>query len=128
MTVTGARLAWTGDLLLIGVGGAAGATLRYLTGEAVAGPGGTLLVNAVGSFLLGLLLYEAVYADLLAARSRLVFGTGFLSSFTTYSTFAVETATSAPLLAVGNVAGNYALGFAGVLLGEAVARRLGSER
>jgi CrcB protein len=121
----GSRLAWVEDLLLIAVGGAVGATLRYLVGETVPGLGGTLAVNALGSFLLGVLLYEAVYADLLAAKSRLVFGTGFLSSFTTYSTFAVETATAAPLLAVGNVAGNYALGVAGVLLGNVVARRLG---
>lgn len=119
---------WLENLLLIVVGGAAGANLRYLAGRTVPGLGGTLLVNALGSFLLGALLYGAVYTDVLTAKRRLVLGTGFLSSFTTYSTFAVETATSAPLLAVGNVAGNYALGVAGVVLGELVARRVGAER
>jgi CrcB protein len=113
------------DLLLIGAGGALGATLRYAVGVAVAGLGGTLLVNAVGSFLLGLLVAEGRHTDALSDRSRLVLGTGLLSSFTTYSTFAVETATATLPVAVGNVAATYALGIAGVLAGRAVARTLG---
>ncbi|MFB6108707.1 MAG: CrcB family protein [Haloplanus sp.] len=112
-------------LLLVAVGGAVGATLRYLVGGAITGLGGTLAANALGSVVLGFLLYEAVYADLLAEQTQLVFGTGLLSSFTTYSTFAVQTATASPPLAVGNVVANYALGFAGVLVGQRLARRVG---
>jgi CrcB protein len=71
-----------------------------------------------GSFLLGVLLYEALYTDVLAEKTRVVFGTGFLSSYTTYSTFAVET-TAVPLwLGFLNVAGSYALGIAAVLAGR----------
>jgi CrcB protein len=116
-------------LLLVAVGGFAGAVSRHaisvstpalasLEGAVV----GTLAVNVLGSFALGVLLYEAHLADALSAETRLVLGTGFLSSFTTYSTFAVQTSDLAPMLAVGNVAANYALAFLGVILGRLVAR------
>jgi CrcB protein len=104
--------------LLIAVGGAAGANLRYAIGTVWPGLQGTLVANVTGSFLLGVLLYEALYTDVLAEKTRVVFGTGFLSSYTTYSTFAVET-TAVPLwLGVLNVAGSYALGIAAVLVGR----------
>jgi CrcB protein len=109
---------------LVAVGGFAGATLRYLTGQAVAGLAGTLLVNVVGSFLLGFLVYEAELAGVLSKRGRVVLATGFLSSFTTYSTFALEIATAAPAVAVGYAAGSYALGFMAVLAGRALAGRV----
>jgi CrcB protein len=105
-------------LLLIGVGGFAGANLRYFVGLFVPGLGGTLVANATGSVALGFLLYEAIETDLLAERSRVVFGTGLLSSFTTYSTFALQTVQATPLLGVLNVVGSYAFGFLGVLLGR----------
>ena len=107
---------------LVAIGGFAGANLRYLLALFVPGLGGTLLVNTVGSFLLGLLLYTAMRSGRFAVETRSVLSTGFLASFTTYSTFAVETAGSAPLLLVGNVVANYGLGFAGVLLGRTLAR------
>ncbi|WP_248897842.1 fluoride efflux transporter FluC [Haloplanus halobius] len=106
--------------LLIAVGGAGGAALRYAVGTALPGLGGTLLANVTGSFLLAVLLYDALYTDALAERTRVLFGTGFLSSYTTYSTFAVET-TGAPLW-VGflYVLGSYALGIGAVLVGRRV--------
>jgi CrcB protein len=112
-------------LLLIAVGGFAGAISRHavaitlLTGTL---PWGTLVANVLGSFALGVLLYEARFAGVLAPETRLIVGTGFLSSFTTYSTFAVETSGLAPGLAVANVAANYVLGFAAVVVGRWVAR------
>ncbi|MFB6083729.1 MAG: CrcB family protein [Halorientalis sp.] len=112
-------------LLLIAVGGFVGAVLRHGVALALPTtplPWGTLAANAAGSFALGVLLYESHLADALSPETRLVFGTGFLSSFTTYSTFAVETAGLAPRLAVANVAANYALGFLAVLVGRLVAR------
>ena len=113
-------------LVLIAVGGFAGANLRYLFGLALPGLGGTLLANALGSLALGFVLYEAIHVGVLSDHARLVVATGFLSSFTTYSTFAVGTATlDSPVVAVGNVAATYALGFAGVAVGGAVARRIG---
>ncbi|WP_227355602.1 fluoride efflux transporter CrcB [Haladaptatus salinisoli] len=109
-------------LLLVAVGGFAGAVLRSATSAALPGgfPWGTLAVNVAGSFALGVLLYEARLTDLLAPETRLLVGTGFLSSFTTYSTFAVQTAGLSPPLAAANVAANYVLGILAVLLGRRV--------
>ena len=61
---------------------------------------------------------------MLAAETRAVVATGFLSSFTTYSTFALQSAQAPPAWLVANVVANYALGFAGVLLGRSIARRV----
>jgi len=112
-------------LALVAVGGFAGATLRW--GVSLLAPGlpGTLTVNAVGSLLLGFLVYEAVGTSALSDSARTLLATGFLSSLTTYSTFAVQTASVAPLLMVANVVANYGLGFAGVLVGRALAVRYG---
>jgi CrcB protein len=117
------RLAKT--LALVGAGGFAGATLRWAVSLLVPGLPGTLAVNAAGSLALGFLVYEAVGTSALADEARTLLGTGFLSSLTTYSTFAVETASVAPPLMVANVTVNYALGFAGVLVGRALAVRYG---
>lgn len=110
-------------LLLIAVGGFAGAILRHaLTGTFPDPVLGTLAANALGSFGLGIVLYEARLADLLSTETRLIVGTGFLSSFTTYSTFAVQTAALSPTWVAGNIVANYTLGIVGVLAGRAVSR------
>jgi len=113
-----------GPLLLVGAGGFAGAVLRHVLAVQVPGdlPWGTLAANVLGAFLLGVLLYEAHLRDLLSAETRLLVGTGFCSSLTTYSTFALETTQLEPALAAANVAVTYALGFGAILLGQAVAR------
>jgi CrcB protein len=118
-------LARVEPLVLIAVGGFAGAILRHLLAVSLSPgtlPWGTLAANVLGSFALGVLLYEARLADLLSPETRLVIGTGFLSSFTTYSTFAVETASLSPRLAVLNVGVHYTLGFIAVVCGQLVAR------
>lgn len=128
-TDEGGVLARTEPLALIAVGGFLGAVSRYAVGVALpAGtlPWGTLAANVCGSFALGVVLYEARLAGVLGPETRLVLGTGFLSSFTTYSTFASETAALAPELAALNVALNYALGFAAVVCGREVVRRVAS--
>lgn len=109
-------------LLLVGLGGFGGASLRHLVslGLPATFPVGTLVVNVLGSFALGLLLYDARLLGSVGAETRLAVGTGFLSSFTTYSTFAFETASLSPGAATMNVAMNYALGVAAVLIARAV--------
>ena len=102
-------------IVLIGIGGFAGSNLRYFVSSLVPGLQGTLVVNALGSFALGFLLYEAMHLGVIADETRLAAATGFLSSFTTYSTFAVQTVLT-PEWAVANVLASYALGFGGVLL------------
>jgi CrcB protein len=109
---------------LVAIGGFLGAVLRHAVAVALpaAFPWGTLIANVGGTFLLGLLLSERHVADRLSAETRLIAGTGFCSSFTTYSTFAVETTQLSPELAALNVGANYTLGFLAVLLGQVVAR------
>jgi CrcB protein len=74
--------------LLVALGAAVGAPLRFAVGSRLDGrwPWGTLLVNVVGSFLLGLLSALALSEHTLA-----LLGTGFCGGFTTYSAFAVQT-------------------------------------
>jgi CrcB protein len=105
-------------LALIAIGGFAGSNLRYFVGLFLPGLQGTLLVNVAGSFLLGFILYEALHTELLARTTRVVVGTGFISSFTTYSTFMVESVGAGGWLLVANVFATYGFGFAGVLLGR----------
>lgn len=84
------------DYLLVAVGAAVGAPLRYLTDRLVQSwrretfPFGTLLVNVIGSLVLG-----GVAAATLSGASgtlQVLVGTGFCGALTTYSTFSYETA------------------------------------
>ena len=75
--------------------------------------------------MLGFVLYEAIYAGVLAERMQVVFATGFLSSLTTYSTFALHTALlRGPIWIAANVLATYFLGFSGVVAGRELARRV----
>jgi CrcB protein len=83
--------------LWICLGGAAGTGARYLLSGwllRTLGPGfpwGTLAVNVIGSFLLGLLMHIALATALLSPTLRLTLTTGVMGGFTTYSTFNYET-------------------------------------
>lgn len=107
-------------LALVAIGGFAGSNLRYFVDLFAPGLAATLAVNAAGSLALGFVLYEARRSDVLAPETRSVLATGFLSSLTTYSTFALQTVQSTPFWLVANVVANYALGFTGVLAGRAL--------
>ena len=84
-------------LLLIAAGGAIGAVMRFLTQVTVyeiagrAFPYGTLTVNVVGSFLMGLVSIFLVEKFNLSAEWHLAILVGVLGSFTTFSTFSIET-------------------------------------
>ena len=110
---------WT--VRLVAVGGFAGAVCRYAVSVALPAtfPWGTLAVNVAGAFLLGVVVYGTAELRQLPKAARLVVATGFLSSFTTYSTFAAETTALSPVLAAANVVANYALGFLAVVLATA---------
>jgi CrcB protein len=110
-------------VLLVGTGGFAGAVFRPAVDLALPSSVlATLLTNVVGSFLLGLLVTDGRVGALLSRRLRLLAATGFLSSFTTYSTFAQQTLSLSPELALANVAASYGLGLVAVSLGVALAR------
>jgi CrcB protein len=79
----------TDPAALVGLGGAIGAVARYLLGEAIPAesfPFGTLTVNVLGSFVLGFVTFLGVGEELL-----LFVGTGACGSFTTFSSFSVDT-------------------------------------
>ena len=73
--------------LLVALGAAVGAPARFAVGLWVPGRVATLLVNVLGSALLGLLVHAS-------ASWIALLGTGFCGAFTTYSAFAVEAAES----------------------------------
>lgn len=108
-------------VVLIAFGGVLGSSLRYVTG-AVAGEGlaVTMIVNAIGSFALGLILFDARADARLSKRLRYLFGTGFFASFTTYSTFIADVVLITPALATVYVLASYAAGFGGVLASRKV--------
>lgn len=116
-------------LLYIAVGGAAGAIARYgLAGwvHSRAGfqfPWGTLVVNVLGSFLIGVAL-RWLDASTATPAVRAAITIGLLGSFTTFSTFSYEAVT---LLqdaewqkAAGYVLGSVLLGIAAVYAGMAI--------
>lgn len=74
---------------LVGAGGILGAILRHLVYQAIEDetfPFGTLVVNVVGSLVLGFVTFIG------AESAWLLFvGTGACGSFTTFSTFSVDT-------------------------------------
>ncbi|AKG53886.1 CrcB [Dehalogenimonas sp. WBC-2] len=82
---------------MIALAGALGALSRYaLSGAvyAVLGNGfayGTLIVNVLGSFLLGLVMQIGLSTDVLPPHLRTAVAIGFLGAFTTFSTFSYET-------------------------------------
>lgn len=108
-------------LASIAAGGFLGSIARYGVATLVSGPAGTFLVNVTGSAVLGFVFYVAATTDRIPERARLVVTVGFLSSYTTYSTFALETVEVDPIVGVANVIGSYACGFSAVLLGRRIA-------
>lgn len=110
-------------IIVVGIGGFAGSNLRYFVELFVSNSlAATASVNILGSFALGFLIYEELFSGTISRASRTLMATGFIASFTTYSTFVLHALTSRPLLAVGYILGSYALGFMAVLLGREMAR------
>ncbi|MFB6440347.1 fluoride efflux transporter CrcB [Streptomyces sp. NPDC056411] len=119
--------------LLVLAGAVVGAPLRFLTDRYVQSrrdsvfPWGTLTVNVVGSFILGL-LSGAVAVGAASAHLQLLVGTGLCGALTTYSTFSYETlrlaTDGARGLAAANVVASVLAGlaaaFAGVAAGQAL--------
>lgn len=84
-------------LLLVGLGGALGSSIRFLISTWAAhwfGPGfpyGTLIVNLGGSFLIGFVHEMALKTLLIPEPARLFLTVGVLGGLTTYSSFSHET-------------------------------------
>jgi fluoride exporter len=121
-------------LLLIGIGGFAGAITRYVVDGAVAErtagafPWGTLAVNLSGSFVLGLLFAITAERAILPAEIRGPVLIGFIGAYTTFSTFMFESwrllEDGAIALALVNLVGSTVLGLVAVIAGLAIGRLL----
>ena len=105
-------------LLIIGIGGFFGAISRFLLSSAVATPFDTLTVNVLGSFALGMLMFDTELLGYVSPRVRMGLGIGFLGSFTTFSTFAVQSYQMSQTFAIMNIAANVILTLIAVLLGR----------
>lgn len=104
-------------LVLVLLGGAVGAPLRYVIDLAVQRwhggrfPWGTLVVNVIGSLVLGVVL-GAVAAGSWPTAVAALLGTGMCGALTTYSTFSFETVRLVEDGALGAAVGNVALSLA----------------
>ncbi|WP_026930799.1 fluoride efflux transporter CrcB [Glycomyces tenuis] len=118
-------------VLLVAVGAAVGAPLRYLVDRAVQSrhdslfPWGTFCANTTGSFILGALAGAAL-AGASSDPVTALLGTGLCGALTTYSTFGYETVRligeRARLIAVLNAAASVAGGLGAALVGHTLAQ------
>jgi CrcB protein len=114
--------------LWIALAGAAGTLCRYalgrwiLTATGGAFPWGTLVVNAVGCFLIGIVAAVIEKEEMLSPALRLAVIVGFLGGFTTFSSFALESFALAKDGSWGAAAGYFvltnAIGLAAVWVGH----------
>jgi CrcB protein len=121
------------QLLWVGVGGFLGSVARFVVAgffnrlsPILAFPVGTLAVNILGCFLIGLLYGLAESRDILGTDIRIFLFIGVLGGFTTYSTFGFE---SLALLQDGeffktsaNILLHVIVGFAAVWIGDTLGR------
>lgn len=116
-------------IIIVGVGGFIGATLRYLISgqiqnltQSIAFPHGTLAVNITGCFLIGIFSQLVESQAGMTTEMRLLLMVGLLGSFTTYSTFSNETMNLLQdqrlFLALLNIGIHIILGLSAVLLGR----------
>ena len=122
-------LAWVGFVAAAAVG----APLRYVLdgfiGDRIDGifPWGTFVINATGSLLFGVITGLALY-HAFPESSKVILGTGFCGSYTTFSSYAFESFALMEqgqwLLSAINIIGSNVLCLAAVLAGAALARGL----
>jgi len=134
LLLPGAREVLLNRYLFIAIGAALGANARYLVGVWAVNrlgadfPYGTLIVNVTGSFVLGFLLTLGTGQLQLSPEARLLLVVGFLGSFTTFSSYAVESLNlwreAGFLPSLLNMVGNNLVGLVAAVLGVALARWL----
>ncbi len=117
-------------MLYVGLGGFAGASLRYLVMLASVGlfgegmPWGTMIVNAVGGLFAGIVMELGIASSFISPAMRLFLMTGILGGFTTFSAFSWETMSlfseGSWLRASLNILLNVALSLGAVMLGRAI--------
>jgi CrcB protein len=117
-------------LVFVFVGGGVGALARYAMASAIGRfthdgfPWGTLAVNILGGFVMGVLVELMALKWSVSQEIRLLLTTGLLGGFTTFSAFSLETAgmiergdwSTAALYVAASVAGSVAALFAALAL------------
>lgn len=119
-------------ILQVALGGALGASARYVTGIAAVRllgkgfPWGTLTVNILGSFLMGVLVVALLHLS--ANRFAPLLMTGLLGGFTTFSAFSLDAVTLYERgqfgAAAGYVAASVLLSIAALVAGLGLARSI----
>jgi fluoride exporter len=118
--------------LLVGAAGMVGALLRYYLGIFTGDwwdypfPLGTFLANMIGSFILGLVTTYIFQKKKIHPMAATAIGTGMIGSFTTFSTFSVETINLlnhshlflALIYVIGSVFGGLWMSWAGFTIGK----------
>lgn len=119
------------QFLLVGLGGAAGSMLRYLTSILTARffsgmfPLSTFITNVAGCFLIGILMGILIENNSSNHQLRLLLVTGFCGGYTTFSAFSYENLmlfnSNNGLLAIGYIFASVVLGMLAVWLGLNIA-------
>lgn len=120
------------NILLVALGAGIGGGFRYWVSDLsykifpIYFPYGTLVVNVLGSFLLGILIFGFGEKDLMNPSLKLLLGVGFCGGFTTFSTFSFETINllrdTQFYLAGMNIILNLFLGLLGIYLAYIITR------
>jgi CrcB protein len=119
-------------IIYVGIGGFIGASIRYLISMQSSKllnssiPLGTLIVNVVGGFLIGVIMELSVSTDFISPNLKLFLTTGIMGGLTTFSTFSYETISLITdgryLLGVSNIFLNLFLSLGGVILATSLCK------
>ncbi len=118
-------------IIMAGLGGAIGSSMRYMVGVFMGSwlgrdfPWGTITVNILGSFLMGLLV--GLFADkyVVSDEMKTLILVGFLGGFTTFSSFSLDTASlfgAQGYMSFAYVAASLLLGFSSLWGGLQLAK------
>ncbi|MDD7754403.1 MAG: fluoride efflux transporter CrcB [Clostridiales bacterium] len=118
------------NIICVGCGGFLGAISRYIISIYTSKqflfkiPLGTLIVNVLGGFLIGLIMELTIKNNFISPQLKLFLTTGIMGGLTTFSTFSYETIVLIKegniLLAILNILLNLILSLLGVVLGNIV--------
>ena len=119
-------------IIYVGIGGFIGASIRYLISMQSSKllnssiPLGTLIVNVIGGFLIGVIMELSVSTDFISPNLKLFLTTGIMGGLTTFSTFSYETISLITdgryLLGISNIFLNLFLSLGGVILATSLCK------